>query len=322
MRSASDPALGLALLLALAPAEARADDAAAQALHDRALIIMAQERYEAACPMLDEVARLLDDSLPARLAAAECHLRSGRLATALARYTALEAETAAKGPRARAAEAHARAEGLRASVAHLVLVVPKEVRALRGLAVRLGGAPVDPATFGEPIPLDRGLYRVEVSAPGRTPYAGSADIARDGETFPVHLAMPHPLRPPRDATAPEPAPPPPEDVSARRDAAIPGGVLLGAGATSLLVGGVSGVLALLAARELKATCQADRCPPSQQAAGDRARSLATLATAELVAGALASAAGITLLALRPTAPRAVDVTLRAAPGALWLTGRF
>jgi hypothetical protein len=182
----------------------------AQGRYDQAATMLAQQRYDVACPTFDDVARLVPGSNAANASRAECYLRAGRLATALARYSTIEAEAVAKGESARAAQVRARVESLRARVAHLVLALPEPVKRLPGLEIRFDGVLLDPSQVGAPMPLDKGTHRVEVTATGREPLVETIEIAEDGETSTLAVAMPIPIVPP------PPPPRSPEPPSAPR----------------------------------------------------------------------------------------------------------
>jgi len=322
----------VSLLAALVPAaEARAQGAPgasdAQALYDRAMVARDQGRYQVACPMLEEAAKLVPGSMAARIAVAECYLRWGRLATALSLYAAIEAEITAKGPAAPLAEVRARVEMMRATVAHLVLLVPPDVMRLPGLAIRLQGMPIDPAQVDAPIPVDRGSHQLEVTAAGRAPLARNIEILNDHKTYSVRVPMPStvaPAEPPRTEPAIE-LPPLPRSSDPRngpRNASVPGIVVLSAGVAALGIGTITGVVTLTETRAIKSSCQGDQCPPSQQQAGQRAGALATVSTAELIAGAAVAAVGVTLLVVRPFGRGNAAAGLRAGPGSVWVGGRF
>ena len=327
--------LAAAALLALSlPATARADDPPhqavdAQALYDQAMMVLAQRRYEAACPMFEDIVKLLPDSNAARAAAAECHLRAGRLATALARYTSIEADAAAKGEMKRAAQARARIESLRPRVVNLLIEVPPQIKALPGLAIRLDGAELAPSQLNAPTLLDRGLHKIEVTATGHDPMVTTVDSAEENETLVVPVDMPRrQYRPPPRAERPATAPPlasgsrgglaPPNP----QGSPVPGIAVLGAGVGALGIGTVTGVLTLMTASSLKRACAGDLCPPSQLGTGQQAAVLATASTVELVVGAAVAAAGVALLVVRPWGRGNAEASITAGPGSLRVVGTF
>jgi hypothetical protein len=313
----------------------------AQVLYDRAMSELEEEQYDEACPRFDEVARLLPDSLAARTTAAECHLRAGRLATALARYASIEADAAAGGTQMWLFQARARAEALRPRVAELVLMVSEQVKALPGLEVRCNGALVGPSEMGVPLPRDPGTYKIVVTAPGRAPLVRVVSLDAEGQTVKLEVGMPAEWRSSRGPIGPPPmlaphapkgnsppqapALPPSAPPTARPGSLLPGVVVLGAGVAALGIGAVTGGVAIAAASDLKSTCRSTLsglvCPPSQQAQEQHGEAVATVSTAELVAGAAVATVGVVLLVVRPFG-REVLAAVTAQPRSLGLVGRF
>jgi hypothetical protein len=317
-RSAHRLAAVAALVALSLPGRVRADGPPqpaidAQALYDRAMAVLGERRYDAACPMFEEVARLVPESSAAKTAVAECHVRAGRAAMALKLYTSLEEQVAAKGELSRVAQVRARLDALRATVPELIVEVPEQVLALPGLEIRLGGVVLGPSELDVPMRLDPGSYLLEVTATDRAPFRATVAVT-SGVTSSVKVGMPRPLEPPR---------PPPRPPEAPRSAgsAIPGIVVLSAGVTALVIGTVTGIVALGQAGTLKGMCQGNVCPPSQQGTGQAIGALGTVSTAELVIGAAVAGAGVTLLVLRPFG-RGAPARVTAGPGFVGLVGRF
>jgi hypothetical protein len=105
-------------------------------------------------------------------------------------------------------------------------------------------------------------------------------------------------------------------------------VAVAAGGAGLVLGGVSGALALGKRGSLddSASCKGDVCLPSQQAEVDSLDTLRTVSTIGFVAGGVLAATGVVLLLTAPppahaksTSPR---LALRLAPNGLSLTGAF
>jgi hypothetical protein len=80
---------------------------------------------------------------------------------------------------------------------------------------------------------------------------------------------------------------------------IPAGVAYGAGATGLVVFGVTGILALNKITDVRSRCESTLCPTSEADNIDAARKLGTAATIGLVVGGVGLAAGTLLLFKRP-----------------------
>ena len=131
------PAWALVAAIALASRAAGAQGAndlqVAQALYDEAAKGVAAKDYAAACPKLEEAARLVPEGVGVRLALGACYEAWGRLASALATYEMAEAVAARAHQAARQRYAHERAATLKPRVAKLRVVVADDVRALPGL---------------------------------------------------------------------------------------------------------------------------------------------------------------------------------------------
>jgi hypothetical protein len=173
--------LPIALLVALAvasPRPARADDAAtASALFDEGKTLFAAGRYAAARDKLQASFELSPLSGTAGLLAA-CHERTGKLASAWARYRDAAALAERSGNKERAAIASARAADLEARLARLK--VDRPARPLEGVVITRDGARVPDAALGTPMPVDAGTYTLVAEAPDHQRWTRTITI-RDGE---------------------------------------------------------------------------------------------------------------------------------------------
>jgi hypothetical protein len=328
--------------------------AAAQALFDQANQLMDQKRFDDACPKLEEVVRLQPGGVGAKLALAECYDAGGKLASAWASYLAAETAAAKAGQADRAAKAHARAAALAPRLARLTIVVPDAVKGLRGLEVQRDGLPVGAATWGVPLPVDKGRHVVSAAAAGKEPFSAPVDVTADGQTLTVSVAS---LRDAglSAASAPAPAPPPvarptptgtaaPRPVAAQAPNAAPahapspGGVPAWAwasGAVGLAFAGAAvavGVDGLGAFGTLKDACGADLACPKGYADKDalNARKDRDLAMAIAFGGAGAVALSAAVIGIvgapktRPAATGHLEVlpVLGAEHGGVVLAGAF
>jgi hypothetical protein len=178
----------LVALAALAPRQARADDArtAAEGLFDDAVKRMAGRDYDRACPELEEVVRLQPGKVGALLELARCWEESGRLASASRRYheaAAAAAPSDARGPKARASAA-----ALASRAPALMLVVAAGNRATPGFAVQLDGRELAAADWDVRLPLDPGKHVLAATAPGKQRWTQDIDASRD--PTPVRLEIP------------------------------------------------------------------------------------------------------------------------------------
>lgn len=141
----------------------------AKALFDSGVAHMEAGRYAQGCPDIAESYRL--DPLPGALfTLAECEVKSGRIATAVARYeeylalyaTLPRGKKIKQGNRRR--ESLAQKAALGPKVPHLTLELPPD--APSGTRVLLDGAELDPAALGAPRAVDPGEHIATTQAPG------------------------------------------------------------------------------------------------------------------------------------------------------------
>jgi hypothetical protein len=130
------------------------------------------------------------------------------------------------------------------------------------------------------VPLDPGDHEVAVSADGFETATRKVTL-REGAHEHVHL----------DLAATHKAPPP-KVAGGSKAPAITFFALGGAG---LLVGGGAGIAALLQAKDAKALCNGNVCPPSSQAAIDKSKLSGTISTVGFIAGGTLVGAGIVAL---------------------------
>jgi hypothetical protein len=139
------------------------------------------------------------------------------------------------------------------------------------------------------------------------------------EAPPPKEAPPHGAPPPNEAPkeapaapAPAPAPAPGAEAPSR----VPAFVLFGVGGAGLVVGAVSGALALAQARKVNADCNGTRCPAADQPAADAAMAKGWVSNVGLGVGVAGVAVGAILLAVRRGPPPSV------APSAQGFVVRF
>lgn len=291
------------LLLSAAPAraqEAPADAAAAR--YEEALVDLDEGRYDAACPKLEAVIAATPDKLIAHHKLGGCYLAQGKLASAWARFVFVRdrARQAGSVPQAQVAEESARQ--LEKKLATLTVVVPPEVARTPGLAVVFDGAPMEPASFGKPRPVDRGAHHIEASAPGGIAWRKVVVVSEDGKSFSVAVPSLGGARP-----APEPSSgPPPAPRPWQRPAAM---VVAGLGVAGLAAGAGTFALAVQKRDESLLDCRPDNhCNDIGYRVRNEARGLGDGATAALVAGGLLLSAGVVLFF---TAPRRSEGGARA-----------
>jgi hypothetical protein len=320
--------LVLSLAGALLPSRAlaqRGDDASvAQALYDQALPALHAGDFATACPKLEQVVLLAPTGIGAKLTLAECYEGQGRLASAWKTYTLVEAASGLANQASRKARAHQRAAALKPRLATLTVTVPAAVLAVTGLDLQRDGVQMLPIEWGIALPVDTGPHLVTVAAPGRIGWKKSFAVAMDGDT--VEVTVEEPLAEAPVADAPKPAPAPPPRVSAWTARRIAGGALGGVGLVALGVGAGFGASAIHQKNESNASGHcgaANRCDSTGIQLRDQAFQSAAASTALFLSGAVALAAGVTLVVLPLGAPApARTARLVMGPRALELQGTW
>ncbi len=278
-----------------------------------------QGKYEEACDRYTKSYEL-ERAAGTMLNLGDCAEREGQLGRAWQMYDAAAREYEKTGRTGGARFARERADALAPRLARVVVRLA-EPRA-DGLTVRIGGRAVPPeARIVERV--DPGAVPIEVGAPGREPFATTANAAAGAEVVvevPALRAM--------DGSVVVVAPPPPVDrpvrARRRRSRVVIAGVAVGAGAIGL---GVAGVLAVSARSEygkyqdkLDELCLPTCTPEAYDMAApfyDRAGRRADLATGFVIGGAVLAAGGVVLYL---TAPREqITIAPAASPGGAGVT---
>jgi serine/threonine-protein kinase len=144
---------------------------------------MAAKQFDQACPKFEESQRL-DSGIGTMYNLADCWEHSGRTASAWSMFldAAAAAHVAGQGERERAAKD--RAAALEPKLSHLTIQVASVDP---GLEVRRDGHPVGQASFATAVPVDPGLHRIDVSAPGKKRFATNIEV---GATASVQVQIP------------------------------------------------------------------------------------------------------------------------------------
>jgi hypothetical protein len=191
--------------------------------------------------------------------------------------------------------------------------------------VTIDGKAVPAAAVGANRPADPGPHVVRAEADGYAPVESTVMLA-EGRVESVTLKLGPPLA--RDVPPPVPAPavsapPPSAPASGLRTA---GFAALGVGGAGLVLGAITGGLALAKHRELSPYCNAagGQCNVASSEIGTY-HLLGTLSTVGFVAGGLVAGTGVVLVALPPRAHARADGVALApvlAPGHVGLRGTF
>lgn len=258
----------LSLALAIAPAHARAQDAAtvAEGLFREGIALLQKGEINEACSKLAESQRL-DPSSGTLLNLADCHDKQGKTATAWAEFLAAARLAKSQGRPERAVEAKKRASELEGRLSHLRLVLSERVP---GLRVELDAVTLEASALGSKIPVDPGERVVRVSAPGYQAASSKIEIGpeRDFQTVTLPKLVPLPAK---TRTSARPAGPRP--VARSRPAVVresPPLLAYAIGGTGVIALGTGGVFALLSR---SAYSDADAECPSHSGCSSRAIAL-------------------------------------------------
>jgi hypothetical protein len=318
------PVLAAAFLGAPAVRAQTADPAAAQGLFDAAKQLVAAGKLAEACPKFLASFRL--DPKPGTVVnLADCYEKTGRVASAWARY--LEAATLSQraGQTEREQYAKDHAAALEPRIARLTVATTATTP---GLEVLRDGAVEDAAVLGTPVPVDSGPHLIEARAPGKKPWSKSVDVPAGPGRIAVEIpaledavqAGPVARPPPRHDEAPPASPPAPRTGSARKPV---GFAALAVGGVGVVVGAVTGGLAVGKHSSLAAACTPSGCV-NQDGAISTYHTLGTISDVGLVAGGAIAVTGLVLVLTAPkTSPaQAAWVAPIVRPGFAGLKGSF
>jgi serine/threonine-protein kinase len=186
----------LAWAVAAKAAPTGADKLAAEALFDAARKLMEEGKFASACPKFEESNRL-DPAVGVLLYLADCHEKSGKLASAWLSWREAAAAAHRAGQAEREKLALQRAGQLEPKLARVQLEIGAE-SAVEGLVVLRDGSEVKKALWGVPVPIDPGEHIVEARAPGRKPWTRTLNIIEQPSLLVVQI-------PALEAEAPVPA---------------------------------------------------------------------------------------------------------------------
>ena len=233
----------------------------------------------------------------------ECQVQVGQVVAGTENLNRVVREQLAPNAPKAFKDAQERAKGVLNSalpkIARLtVKVEPPDAKA----QVTVAGTTVPTALIGAERPTDPGMQEIVVSAPGYLEQKTSVTLA-EGGTQEVSIKL---EKDPNAAAAAAPPPAsatpavvatgptaPPVDKPAKKNNTL-AFVALGVGGAGLVVGGITGFLALGKKSDLK-NCVDTRCPPSQQDTLDSAKSMATISTVGFTVGFVGVGLGVVLL---------------------------
>ncbi len=289
------------------------DPAMAQSLFDAGRELMQERRVTEACAKFEESNRL-DPSAGTLLNLGKCYEALGRTASAWASYKRAIGVGRSKGQTRQVEAAESFAAELEPKLSKLSLSAEAPVR---GLKLYRGETEVAEAARGVAVAVDPGRYEIRATAPGHETFTRWVVIEPGAET--MHVEVPALTPRPVDRT-PTPPSRPVSGGGPRLDLLVAGSVVGGIGLIGLGVGAGFGAATLADAsdaRESEALCPGGVCSEAGWQVVQDAETKATISTALLVTGAIATAAGGTLVVLSVVldpAPTDVVVVPAIGPG--------
>lgn len=153
-----------------------------------AMNLIAEGKFDAAIPMLEETQRI-DPGIGTQFNLAICYAKTGRLALAWKNFRQVETLAGAAGKKERAEAARVKLDELRVRVTIVAVRLPKG----GAVTVSVDGEVV-PASELLFIPLDPGEHKVQASAPGRIGFEKVVTVtAAEGERHEVVVPVLAPL---------------------------------------------------------------------------------------------------------------------------------
>lgn len=300
------------------PAPVAGDEAAAEALFEEGRQLAKAKRWPDACPKFEASYRL-SSTLGTLLNLADCLENEGRTASAWARFR--EASALAQRAHRRDAEttARERAAALEPSLPHVTIVVES---AGPEVTVTRDGVALDRAALGTPIPVDPGPHTIAASAPSKSAWSTSIDVAASEASVVrvpalVGAASPAPGEQPagaghvHDEGAPTDSTKRTGGIGTQRVAA------LATGGVALVAIGVGTFFGLSARAKLADAldsphCSNDVCDQVGGAAVNDAKSNGNVSTAAFIVAGVATAGAVVLWLTAPSPRGAVGVSFRRA----------
>jgi len=191
--------------------------------------------------------------------------------------------------------------------------------------VIIDSTPVPAASLGVKRPVNPGNHTIRVSAEGYVPGERSISLA-DGQSLTVNLELEQTVA---DASQVS------RRATAGTDTITTGGSdtrryvaygALGLGGAGIIVGSITGALAIRKHSQLKNACGGSGCPAGQSGALDSYHTMTSLSTVSFIVGGVGAAAGAVLLLTQPTRPsqaaRGAVVTPYIGISSVGVTGTF
>jgi len=307
------------LAISAAPPALAQDTAAAESLFQAGRKLIAEGKYEEACPKFEESYR--QNPLPGTsLNLANCYKQIGKTASAWAQFKEAAFQARKSQQPEREAAANAEVAALEPRLSKLQI----NAADTPGMVIRRDGKEIGKGALGSPFAVDPGPHTLEATAPGYSVWSTTVIVGKDGDlqiaTIPILQKSVDPPRPGGPVTEPAPSSP------LRPVAFAIGGV----GAAGIVVGSIFGGLAIGDTNKAKELCPNKVCAPGGEgrAKVDAASTKALISTLGIGVGAAALATGVVLFVVSGSAAKKAESAARLVPtagpdgGGITLLGRF
>lgn len=285
-----------------AGAQPARDSAAAEALFEAGRTDVSKGDFVAACPKFAESHRL--DPAPGTLTnLADCEERLGHLALAWTHWREALDLLAADDPRRptvqdRTSAVDKRLPRLTLRIKEGTLTAAEQDT----VTLKKDGVALSAKSLGVPLPVDPGTHSIVLAVSGRAEASHTLMVGESSRETLI-LEPGAPVASEKPVPVPESAPAP----------MWPGYVGLGVGGVGLVLGGITGLVAISKKQEVEDNCfPVGVCSPTGADAASSGRTFATVSTIGFVAGATFLTAGVLYLIFRKG----------DAPKSALLTGRF
>jgi serine/threonine-protein kinase len=312
-----------------ASAQGASDKAAAESLFDRGLSLLKEGKYAEACERLEQ-SQSIERGIGTMLYLAECYEKVGKSASAWALFREAASQAQAEGQVERAEAGKRRAEKLEKTLSRMAVQVPAANK-VDGLRITDNGSALQTTVWGLSLPVDPGVHRIEAQARGYLPWTSEVKVGANADS--VEVRVPALEKDPNAVAVSEtPAPTPAATASAGLDTSrsTPGsaaaaepeatrmsnqrivGVALGAaGLVSILVGAITGGLAIKNDKASKDHTDQGKCSDEKcETLSDKAVKQATASTVGWALGGGLVAAGLITFLLGPKHQPRADVAVR------------
>jgi len=306
------------------------DRATARVLADEGGEALDQKKYDVAADRFGRADALVHaPTLLLGLARAQVGLR--KFVEAQENYQRIVREGVAPGAPPSFAKALADAQRELKAIAPKLAWVTISLKEPATSTVTVDGVELPRAAMDVKRAVNPGSHVVAATADGYSPTSKSIEL-KEGESTAVALALdPAPKSEAPFAVAASPAvdtslatssAPSADAASGSSQQKTFGLVALGVGATGLIVGGVTGLMAMSRHSKLESDCPNGHCPPGGQDTIDGFRSMATVSTIAFIVGGVGAAAGGTLLLTAPRPAQSARVDAYVGVGSVGVRGTF